>query len=255
MWEIDRHLIGTFIARYGGVRGFRFSGRNITNKNDILDACRQIYITKHVLYKGRTQVNPQKWSLNNNRLATTQLEVLLSNLAEKIWNYFNLGPNTINNQHNFDVFHNELCKWFMHDLNVVRTMVGLPSATYGNVQKMINILFKYLICFDDYSRFADLFSYCHMPIDNYILGDFIHLGIPGIIIVPGEKQYVFGGVAQCWHEFDEEHYLNLLNDYRTAVGLIKHPDLSYMSVEFSWFSKTSLPVVGAHARSINRFHR
>ena len=41
-----------------------------------------------------------------------------------------------------------------------------------NCQKMVNMLFKYLTCFGDYDEFADLFSYCHIPIDRNILESF-----------------------------------------------------------------------------------
>lgn len=260
MWRIDGHVIASFITIYGekGKKGsFMFNGRKITNYCDVLAACRHIYITKSVLYKRsrKSSVPSQRWSLGRNAGAIAARDTLLEDLARKIWNYFNLEANTISDQKNFDSFHNELCKWFLDGLNKVRRMVGLPDATYGNAQKMINILFKYLICFDDYLDFADLFSYCHMPIDNNILRDFLRLGVPGVVTIPSKVEFVWGGVAQSWHEFDELHYLNLLAAYRTTIDPIKSPNLSYIGVEFSWFSKAALPVAGTPVPPIRSFYK
>ena len=43
------------------------------------------------------------------------------------------------------------------------------------------MIFKYLSCFSDYIESADLFSYCHMPIDTSVLWALEHwFGVPSI---------------------------------------------------------------------------
>lgn len=251
MWEIDRDVVSRFIDRYGDATGFAFVGRKISNIFDIREACVHIYKRKHVLYKGRTRIAPQRWRLTDDN-AIRQLDELLDGLANKIWDYFNKSPNTLNNQENFDSFHNELCRWFLVGLNAVRNIEGLPLATYGNSQKMINVLFKYLACFDDYRDYADLFSYCHIPIDNYILRHFIDFGVVGVTEIPGEKQYNH----QCWHQFDERHYLELLIAYRDVIDSVKNANVPYLAAEFCLFGDDPLPLptAGTDVQSINEFY-
>ncbi len=249
MREIDRNVVLPFKARYGGATGFAFVGRRMSNRFDIREACVHIYKRKHVLYQGRTRIAPQRWRLTDDN-AIRQLDELLDGLANKIWDYFDKIPDTLSNQENFDSFHNELCRWFLAGLNSVRNIEGLPLATYGNSQKMINVLFKYLACFDDYREYADLFSYCHIPIDNYILGDFIDFGVVGVTEVPGGKRYN----GQCWHQFDERHYLELLIAYRDVIGSVKNANLSYLAAEFCLFSDVALPAAGTDVQSINKFY-
>lgn len=95
-------------------------------------------------------------------------------------------------------------------------MAGLKSATYGNAQKMINILFKYLTCFDDYPKYADLFSYCHMPIDGYIARALNGNGV----LVP----------LTPWNKLTYPQYIDLQKDIR--INLPRDPNMTILEGEF-----------------------
>lgn len=87
-------------------------------------------------------------------------------LAHKFWDYFQNGCN------NFDVWHNKLCEAFMVEFGSILNKHGYnggESLKYGKAQKIINMTFKYLFCFNDAQEFADKFKPCHMPIDSYII--------------------------------------------------------------------------------------
>ena len=244
--------------RRGFSVGFNFAGRKISNVNDIRDACFFIYCEKAVLYKHRHHA--QKWHIPPKSVAIAHRDSMLSALAESIWKYFNSTPNTMNSQPEFDSFHDTLCNWFEGELNrTVRSVVGLPNATYGNAQKMINVLFKYLSCFDDYPEYADLFSYCHVPIDNYILCGLstssVLCKIPGVVKIPYDYQY--NGLG--WYGFDRDTYRSLVDNYRRYIT--KPSDLSYLAVEFDlWIAgnkkrKCILPTSGTMAAPIAEFHK
>ena len=58
----------------------------------------------------------------------------INNVANRIVQYFNCESNTLNNQCEFDLFHNELCDDFIADLHIVRNIVGFDSISYGQAQ-------------------------------------------------------------------------------------------------------------------------
>ena len=251
MWEIERAWESGFIGDIR-TRGFNFIGRRISSFNDIFEACEFIYTKKAVLYKKMRYA--QRYSLGNNNAAIFARDLLLEELALKLHEYFNREPNTTNSQTGFDVFHNELCEWFLDRLNIVRNMVGLPNAYYGNAQKMINIVFKYLACFDDYNNYADLFSYCHIPIDNYMLNAFIKLGVSGCSNGTGTKYYKGTG----WYELDKDDYLDLVSEYRKKIT--KSPNLPFLALDFLWWSRSglvirTLPTTGTSITHINKFYK
>ena len=257
MWRISLRSRTDFII-HANNGGFSFRGRSITNLQDIHDACDYIYSVKRDLYK--TGHNAQKYSLNDSTYAEKNLEVILDRLSNKIYNYFNKPGNVINKQENFDRFHDRICVWFYKELNAkVRSLAGLDDATYGNAQKMINTLFKYLACFEDYRNFADLFSYCHITIDNSSLRCFEVIGIPGC---GGGRNKVFKDKE--WHELDREDYIELLKTYRANIEGKINPNIPNIAVDFAWWESTRktakglfalLPKSDMDVQTINKFYR
>lgn len=216
MWIIDQSLRNSFSSQ---INGFNFRRKEISNKHNIREAIDFIYKKKAVLYRRRSKNYSDKWSLHGNKAAEKALDDLLNELARRIYNYFNQPGNIINNQSNFDEFHHGICQWFLDELNVIRTMVGLKGrdiARYGNSQKMINILFKYLACFNDYPKYADLFSYCHMPIDGYIVRALKNNGVA----VPSTP----------WNWLDDNGYINLQKDIRSKLK--KNLNTTVLEAEF-----------------------
>jgi hypothetical protein len=43
------------------------------------------------------------------------------------------------------------------------------QATFGKAQKIVNMTFKYMYCFDNADQYANKFEPCHIPLDSYIL--------------------------------------------------------------------------------------
>ena len=213
MWVIDQKLRNGFTSQ---INGFKFPGKEISNLKDIRDAIDSIYKKKAVLYRKRIKGYSDKYSLHGNKVAIAKLDALLGKLAQRIYDYFNMPGNVSNNQSNFDKFHHNICQWFLDELNKIRKMVGLPPATYGNAQKMINILFKYLACFDDYPKYADLFSYCHMPIDGYI--------------VRALKNNKVTAPSTPWNRLTYQVYIYLQKDIRCKLP--KNINMSILESEF-----------------------
>lgn len=69
----------------------------------------------------------------------------------------------------FDTKHEKFCKDFLDDFNKVLSKSNHNEVKYGKAQKIVNMTFKYLYCFDDAENYADLFEKCHMAIDSYII--------------------------------------------------------------------------------------
>ena len=164
-------------------------------------------------------------------------------LSESIYNYFNnKKPNTSNIQDEFDEFHKKLCNDYIKKSNNCRKSANISGTlSYGNAQKMINMIFKYLACYEDYDKFADLFSYCHIPIDSIILCCMQRVydlnntpkytcickkhGIPGTAKIKvsisqdndGKFSYSASFDSLSWSQLDEPHYLALVEIYRAAM--------------------------------------
>lgn len=86
-------------------------------------------------------------------------------LAKEIANYIKNGAN------NFDQWHNKLCEEFIKEFEQLlkNANKNTEAATYGKAQKIINMTFKYLYCFDDAEQYVERFVPCHMALDSYIL--------------------------------------------------------------------------------------
>ena len=92
-------------------------------------------------------------------------EELFENLARRVASYMENGAV------NFDEWHHELCVYFIKEFAKILERAGKNpnDATYGKAQKIINMTFKYLYCFDDAEEYSERFKSCHMALDSYIL--------------------------------------------------------------------------------------
>ena len=89
---------------------------------------------------------------------------LRNDLADRFFKYFNdPAPST---ESDFDKIHSDFCDFFLTELNKI--FASTPQQ-FGKAQKVINMAFKYLYCFDDATLYLPHFTYCHMPIDSYTL--------------------------------------------------------------------------------------
>lgn len=133
------------------------------------------------------------------------LEFVLYPLCEKILHYFFEDP-TPSSQAAFDKYHDELCVMFLDGFREAGY-----THTYGNAQKFINILFKYLSCFEDAElHFEKKFKYCHMAIDRYTYNGY-RLPFYRNVVYPS----IYGHSPKeltAWSQLTKTEYLNLKND-------------------------------------------
>ena len=85
----------------------------------------------------------------------------LEPLCLKIWNYFYMDK-APSSQAEFDLFHKECCHMFLD----IFASHGYHH-NYGNAQKFVNVLFKYLSCYSDAFMFEKKFQFCHMALDGF----------------------------------------------------------------------------------------
>ena len=188
----------------------RLSMRRIRCFDDILLACREIHAGT-------------MWNQNRGKHFDDDALPTLVRLAEHIYNYFNHpSPNVSNTQNNFDWFHKRLCFLFLNWYRSIQPLCKL--VTYGNTQKLINMVFKYLSCYSDYEDFSGLFSYCHMPIDRKILNKLQLEGVPCVC------NCAYNGV--CWTKFDYEQYDALVSAYRSKIPQTTLGEHTYLELEY-----------------------
>lgn len=100
-------------------------------------------------------------------------EILLRKMAEKIQSYMQFGLKNIS----FDDWHKNLCEFFVNSEATIKGLDDLllaagkypNQATIGKAQKIVNMTFKYMYCFDSADQYANKFEPCHIPLDSYIL--------------------------------------------------------------------------------------
>jgi len=86
-----------------------------------------------------------------------QKECLFNALAERIRNLFTCQC--------AKTWHEDLCEFFCENLR----KLGYTNINYGQAQKVINMAFKYLFCYDGAEAYKSVFEKCHMPLDSYTL--------------------------------------------------------------------------------------
>ncbi len=97
-------------------------------------------------------------------------ETAINSLAQKIQKYF-LNEYT---DYKFNTLHKKWCEEFILELKNDGYI-----ASYGKAQKVINMAFKYLFCFECDSSLSDKFKNCHMPLDSYTLNWFKRVVLNG----------------------------------------------------------------------------
>lgn len=141
-------LITAFKNRMGIPTGTKIY---VTNPQDIL---------KYAVNKAYIDMQPR--TIKGHNISLT--EPLRKKLADRFCDYFkDPAPST---ESDFDKIHSKFCGDFLTELNKIFT--SAPQE-FGKAQKVINMAFKYLYCFDDATLYLPHFTYCHMPIDSYTL--------------------------------------------------------------------------------------
>ena len=88
---------------------------------------------------------------------------------------------------------------------------------FGNVQKIINLTFKYLYCLLPEKR--DWFTFCHMPLDSYALGWYY-------------EQAQIEPQDDIWHENTGEGYYKIAGQIDTLIENEEYKGLSPLEVGF-----------------------
>ncbi len=110
----------------------------------------------------------------------------------------NSGETENEKRKNFDMMHHELCE------KMIKAFSKEIMITYGQAQKIINMAFKYLYCFQSIDR--KYFKNCHMPLDSFTLewlyraclrGEKIE-GLEKNLSVRGQGKYVKKDAIGTW---------------------------------------------------------
>ena len=248
MYLIDPTVRNGFISGLAESPKYRYAltlpTLSITNQSDIEFAAVK-------LYRSGTPFDNQGRTRQSRMQNEADVRATLAPFVEKIWKYFNEAPNTGNTQANFDRFHEELCELFQ----TLFAAAGY-AHTYGNAQKMVNMLFKYLTCFSDYNAFAGLFEHCHIPIDRKILQALYLYAVPHTTRY-GEYQEINPATGKKentpWTRMDKAQYNILRDAYRIALAPVVGGH-SWLGAEYYIWSHTPLPATGTVAAPVAKFY-
>ena len=123
-----------------------------------------------------------------------------SNLAKDYIEYFTKPAPK--NQAAFDNWHSGVCNTI---IKVLMACNAQQIARYGIAQKIVNMTFKHLSCFNDAESKRDHFKYCHMPIDRKIL-----------FWIKDQKMPVTNSISS-WSTLDNPTYTDLQNKIRNHL--------------------------------------
>lgn len=235
----------------------RLSMRKISNRTDINLAVKEVYFHRNTLWahaRGGKGCN----RLTNTGSIRVSVEDLLDTIGERIYKYFNDEPNVSNTRESFDDFHKSLCSDFLKGINAIRDSVNYSHMSYGQAQKLINLSFKYISCYSDYMDYADLFTHCHMVIDNKVLTNLSKSNLSTMFARPitSSITYLSGGRfrGKGWTDFSDTDYLALLKEYRRVIDPYME-NLTYIELEYSmWPTLSAVTTTGTMPLPISRFH-
>ena len=184
---------------------------SIKNKKDIFLAVKKAYIDMSTITFEKNKDwwnNPENAKPNKNeRIKTKENEwqegknKIFAWLADEFYTYFQGGCNDFND------WHETICDEFLNRFKPILNEYGYDaekSLKYGKAQKIVNMTFKYLLCFDDAENYGEKFDVCHMPIDSYIL-----------------NWYNDSSKNKCtvaWSDLEKEKYYAIQDDIKTILG-------------------------------------
>jgi len=136
---------------------------SVVDKGDVMLALKKAYFDM----SPRTFKNKSKE--NKSKIDQKEKRKLLEKLANKFVEFFKDPIHK--DQPQFDDWHKKICEFFIERYKEILVKSGKieDQATFGKAQKIINMTFKYLYCFDDAEKYIEKFEHCHMPLDHYIL--------------------------------------------------------------------------------------
>ena len=129
--------------------------------------------------------------------ATERLKRRLSDLRK---------ANSVRSQTGFDKWHRSTCL----GLTQLYKKYGYPRFYIGQAQKWVNMTLKYIFTMRDsrVSGFGKVYRFCHIPIDNIVLGRLYVL------------EYEFPDFSVAWSRInDYEEYLAFQKWFRSAFKL------------------------------------
>lgn len=162
------------------------------------------------------------------------LKTYLANQVVGIINCIN-ATSTLDKQSIFDKEHSYLCnsfiKKFQTAINNINSAIedairrgvspnGIPAnylkhnsidpeqITYGKAQKIVNMTFKYLSMFDNANQYSNVFQYCHVAIDGYIIDEVKDM-IKLYKIKPAVQEN--NTLKKVWSNYTNEDYYNMLS--------------------------------------------
>lgn len=215
--------------------------RSLSNEKDVIQAFFDIYYHPNTLWSRAGGAGKHKLSGKQN----FEAKKLLTDLGERIFVYIRAGKKA----RNWDAFalkHEKWCNFFLNGINAIRSNQSLgpklPDMSYGQAQKLINLAFKYLVCYKDYEKYASKFEFCHLVIDNQVMKE---LDKPERLVqlfdkakianIPCIKKGKVNG--HTWTKFDPDDYKKLVEGYRKAFDPIlrqhKYFDVTYLEIEFN----------------------
>ena len=150
-------------------------------------------------------------------------------LSTQIENYFK-GDAPLSEK-DFDIFHKKLCKtiveWFKGNLDQGKK----ATFTYGKAQKLVNMTFKNMYCYEAVADKIAHFRFCHIPIDSYIIDAFKKRNIEG----PKDEDKDTRDVV--WSKMNLKAYDDYTNRLRASVKEQYGEDMFPLQAEFIIWSE------------------
>ena len=151
-----------YSTEWDKIRNLFWDGKDLNGKSLSIDEEGIDFALKRALkdYTARTE----KKTENESIASAEAMAAALESYKESIAKYFSEKPKA--NEKDFDKWHNEMCEEFIKSIKAARIRTIVP---YGKAQKVLNMTFKNLYCFEDAEKKQEHFKYCHMALDSFIL--------------------------------------------------------------------------------------
>ena len=133
---------------------------SIIDKDDVVLAVKKAYLDM----SPRTLKNKGNTKIDLDFLGKLDI---FEKLSKMFVDYF--IKEQITTQESFDAWHHNMCLFFKERYNKLLEKANKKPILYGKAQKIVNMTFKYLYCYDDAKKYSNKFNFCHMALDSYIL--------------------------------------------------------------------------------------